>query len=454
MNINNVLTIAGSGLNSIGQQLSVVSQNVANANTAGYVSETLTQTAVVADGVGIGVKIGVATRHVDLHLQVDANAAAADAAGQGITAGSLGAIDAALGTPGSGTDLPGLLGALTDGFSALSGDPSNVTQQQKVVQAADALARGINALSETVASSRQKAQDQAVDTVASVNTALSTIGKLNSQIIAATARGSSTATLEDDRDRNIETVSAATGAKFLRQPDGSVLAALKGLVLPLNAKAGPLSLASAPLSSSGLPGSAPALFLNGQDVTPEVTSGQLGALLTLRDHTLPGIQSGLDGFAHSLASGFSNQGVVLFTDPSGAIPAGAGAGLTIQVAAAARANPALVRDGATPSGLAGDTTLIYSVLKGVLRSGPGSVTDQALTVTSNISSLASNATAELKTQQGVSTALSTRLASANGVSIDSELASLVQLQSSYAANAKVLASTDTIWRDLFAAVLP
>ena len=452
MNINSILTIAGSGLNSTGQQLAVISQNVANANTPGYAAESVSQTSVVADGVGIGVRTGVATRNVDVHLQADANAAAADAAGQKVAADSLNAIDAASGTPGSGSDLPGLLGALKDAFSGLSADPSNATQQRKVVQQAGALAQGINGLSLTIAKARQATQDKAVEAVVTANTALRTIGILNTQIVAAASRGSSTATLEDQRDINIQQVTKLTGAKFLHQSDGTTLAALKGLVLPLDAKTGPFSLASAPLSAATGAGSAPGLLLNGQDVTADINRGQLGALLALRDQTLPSLQSSLDGFASSLASGFNAQGVQLFTDPSGAIPAGAGAGLTIQVSAAAQSNPAIVRDGGSPSGLAGDPTLINSVLGGVLRGGAGTVTDQALTVTSTIASLAADASAKLTTQQGVSTALSTRLASSEGVSVDSELASLVQLQNSYAANAKVLASTDTIWSELLAAV--
>lgn len=453
MNINNIITIAGTGLSSASQQLAIISQNVANANTPGYAAETISQTSVVADGVGIGVRTGVATRNVDIHLQADANAAAAGTAGQQVTADALNSIDAASGTPGSGNDLSSLLGALTDAFSSLSSDPSNVTQQHKVVQQAGVLSQGINSLSQTVANARQKAQDQAFDAVTTANATLRTIGRLTIQIIAAASRGSSTASLEDRRDASLQQVTALTGVKFLHQPDGSVLAALKGLVLPLDAKTGPFSLTAALLSATSGAGSASGLLLKGQDVTSQVTGGQLGALLILRDQTLPSVQTSLDSFAQSLASGFNAHGVQLFTDPAGAIPTGAGAGLTIQVAAAAKANPAVVRDGASSSGLAGDPTLIDNVLNGVLRGGAGTVTDQALTVTSTIASLASNASTELATQQGVSTALSTRLASADGVSIDSELASLVQLQSSYAANAKVLASTNTLWSELLAAVV-
>jgi len=38
------------------------------------------------------------------------------------------------------------------------------------------------------------------------------------------------------------------------------------------------------------------------------------------------------------------------------------------------------------------------------------------------------------------------------VSVDSELSSLVQLQSAYAANAKVVAATETLWTTLLDSV--
>lgn len=452
MNINNVLTIAGSGIGSLSQQLAVVSQNIANANTPGYVVETATVSSVVAGGTGIGVRVGVASRNVDLHLQADAFAASASAAGQQVTSDALNAIDSTSGTPGSGTDLPSLLGAVTDAFSSLATDPSNATQQRAVVQRAGDLTQGLNRFAKTVADARQSAQDQAVADVATVNGALQTIGNLSIQITAGGARGESTAGLQDQRDAGIQTVVALTGAKFLNRPDGSVLGVLGGLVLPLDAKTGPFSLAPATLGPTAPPASSPSLLLSGQDVTSQVTGGRLGAELSLRDKTFPGLQSGLDHFAQTLATGFAGQGLTLFTDAGGNVPSLPGAALTLRVSALAQATPSFVRDGPTPGGLAGDATLINNVLNGPLGTSVGGVTDQAVNLSSGVSSLAADATFTLQTQKAISTALTAKLSTNEGVSVDSELANLVQLQNSYAANAKVLGSTDRLWTDLLAAV--
>ena len=453
MSLDGVIGIAGSGLDSVARRLAVVSQNVANANTPGYVRQMVPVAAASAGGIGMGVRTGAATRDLDTVLQADVFAAGASAAAQQARADALAAIDAASGTPGSGADLPGLLGALRDGLSALSGDPGNQARQSGAVQQAGALARGVNALAGTVADARQRAADGAVTDVGNANAALRSVGGLSRQIIEATSRGDSTADLQDQRDRALQTLSDLTGARFLRQPEGGVLVVAGGLVLPTDADgaAGPFSLASA----AAAPGAAaPPLLLSGQDVTGRLPGGRLGAQLALRDETLPGLQAGLDGFAQSLAARFSNQGLALFTDPAGAVPATVQPGFaqTIRVSDAVAATPAVLRDGAGPAGAAGASGLLERVLDRVLGSGANSLHAQARAISTTHAGLAAEAAARLDTDKAVQATLSAKLQSASGVSVDAELAELVTLQNAYAANARVLSATQAIWSGLLDAV--
>ena len=449
-----LLSIAGSGLDAISARLAIVSQNVANANTAGFTRKSVSITSETAGGVGIGVRSGVATRSVDQFLQADVFAASGELANQQVTSGALSAIDAASGTPGSGTDLSSLVGALRDAFSTLSTDPSNQTQQRQVVDRAGALVRGVNGLARTVGDARQAAQDNAVEDVRAANSALRQVSELSTQITAAASRGQSTADLEDSRDGALQTLSNLTGAKFLRQANGEVLGVTGGLVLPLGSSSGPFSLAPATIGAGTTPTSSPRLLLNGLDVTGQLTGGQLGAHLALRDSVLPSIQSGLDGFAQSLASSFQSNGLTLFTDGSGAVPGSVTPGLStaIQVAATAQATPSTVRDGSGPPGAAGAPGLIDTVLTKVLNNATGGLSDQAQELTASNAALASSASARLTTAQGVSTSLTTKLASSVGVSVDSELTDLVRLQTAYAANAKVITASQTIWTALLDAV--
>ena len=176
----------------------------------------------------------------------------------------------------------------------------------------------------------------------------------------------------------------------LVQSDGNMLITTTGgVALPTDGTANPLSTTSAnvPPGTYYPGGGIPAITLDGADITGQLTGGQLGANITLRDTTLPTYQAELDEFSQNLASRFSAQGLTLFSDPTGNVPAGGGVpaqqgyvgfAAEIQVNPAVQADPSLVRDGTDtiagsatgaaaftpnpPGGPAGFSTLINNVL--------------------------------------------------------------------------------------------
>ena len=454
MSLMGALGAATTGLDSIAKQLAVVSQNVANAGTPGYVRESAPVQDAGRSGVALGVRTGPAVRNLDEALQAQLLASSAGTAGQGVRSAALAGLDVASGKPGSGYDLPGLLGALRDGFSTLANDPANGTQQRQVITAADGLARGVNALGAAISDARQAAQDGIVADVGAANAALRSVGALSDQIIAAQARGVSTAGLEDARDQQVQVVSNLTGARFLRQANGDMLAVAHGVTLPLRGTSGPLVIQAAVLAPNTPAAAVPKVTIGGQDVTGSLTGGRIGANLALRDTVLPAVQAGLDGVAAAVASGFAGAGLPLFTDAAGAVPAGPAVGFAqgMQVSAAVRAAPAMLRDGTGPAGPAGSTALINTVLAGVLGGGGGSVAAQASSLTAGIAQDAAQAASTLDADTAAQSSLQTRLAADSGVSVDAELATMVRLQGAYAANAKVLAATDTMWQALLNSV--
>ena len=63
------LSIAMSGLANVNRGLAVISQNIANANTPGYVHETHQQSALGAGGLPLGVVSGLTVRDLNVALQ-------------------------------------------------------------------------------------------------------------------------------------------------------------------------------------------------------------------------------------------------------------------------------------------------------------------------------------------------------------------------------------------------
>src|SRR5437879_4567818 len=69
MSLTQALAAAVSGLRASQTGLSIVSANVANAETPGYVRKTAVQVATVAGGVGTGVRIDSINRELDQYIQ-------------------------------------------------------------------------------------------------------------------------------------------------------------------------------------------------------------------------------------------------------------------------------------------------------------------------------------------------------------------------------------------------
>jgi len=492
------LSVAASGLRNINQHLAVVSQNVANAGTPGYARQVVGQTSLAAEGQGMGVRTGVAERQIDLQLQSAALRQGATVAGLQVRQAALARIEAMHGTVGAGDDLPALLGKLAAAFSALAGDPASQPAQSGVVDAAGALARQANALHAGYASARQEAQDAVVADVAAANNALRELGTLSTRIVQDRALGHATADLENQRDAAKATLSRLLDARFVEQPGGDLLVATgNGIALPTRFDRAPLEVDAAALDATATypAGGVPAVTLRGADVTGGLGAGTLGANLALRDAVLPGMQAELDEFAHTLSLRFEEQGLRLFTDATGTVPA---AGTPVQAAyvgyagivgvnPAVAADASLVRDGThavagsatgasafTPNpaaGPAGFSTLARRVLDHALGDevqagvphaapaatglGPDGTRSASFRPPARLAAFATAlvaaqtrqsaaATDALDGAQALQTTLDGRMAQTSAVNIDEEMTRMLTLQGAYAANARIIAAVQTM----------
>jgi flagellar hook-associated protein 1 FlgK len=504
--IDSAFAIANTGLANIQAQLATLSQNVANASTPGYTQEVTTQTAVTANGAGLGVRTGPAMLDIDRVLQASVLQQNTIVSGLQTTQAALQPIDSVLGTPGSGNDIGSLLGKLQSGFSTLLADPSSQPQQSAVVAAASNLAQGINTLSNAYVTQAQAAQTDLQTAVKTLNTTLGSISQLNVQIANLKAAGQSTADAENQRNAAVTTLSSLLQISTVEQPNGMLqIFTPNGMTIPTDGGAtfainqGTPSTPIAYAPGGGMPDASNlTITLNGQPVTGHMAGGRIGADLTLLQHTLPTYQAELDEFAYGLTTRFAIQGLTLFTDGAGNVPSGGGAAAqtayvgyagSIQVNPAVTVNPALVRDGTdaitnssygisdfTPNpsgGPAGFTTLISRVLTGTFGTdGPPLATtglgaSGALTAPfaapATLAAYAGNLVAaqsqqsatvsgDLSTQQALQTSLAAKLNSSSGVNMDTEMSRMLTLQSAYGVNAKIIATIQSMFEQLLQAI--
>jgi flagellar hook-associated protein 1 FlgK len=505
MSLDTSLSIATSGIANINQAFTVISQNIANANTPGYAMEQTTGQSLVAGGLGFGVINGPTTLLTDQALLAEVFQQNANATSAQTTSNALSTISTALGAVGSGNDLGSLVTSLQNSFSALLNDPASSVQQEQVVSAAQSLTAQINAISASYAQASQGAQNGLQSGIASLTTDLQQVGSLSNQIIDLKASGQSTADLENQRNQVLSSISNLTDARFAEQPNGDMLVfTASGVQLPTRGTTMPSITAATTGATAYYPGGGlPGIMLGGQDITAALTGGSIGANLALRDTTIPTCQAQLDEFSETLATRFSAQGLTLFSDPNGNVPAGGGTPVQsgyvgfssiITVNPAVVTTPSLVRDGTqavagsptgasaftpNPNNLPGFTTMIDRVLNyslgtqvqagvtqpapnvtglgpnGNLSAGfaaPDDLVDFANTVTSTQAASSAAATSDATEQQATQTTLTGNLTAATGVDMDSQISLMVQLQNAYGANAKILTTIESMYSTLLQAV--
>ena len=501
MSLDAALRIASSGLAAVQRNIAQASQNVANADTAGYTRKSVTQRALTSGDSPAGLRTSEAQRAVDTALLAQLDASRASTAAATLRESLLTGIEDAHGD--SGQTLADGLSDLQNAFIALRDAPADPGAQQSVLAAAATMAERLNGVSQAIGTARQQAQDTLVSEVKAANAALRQVAGLTLQIRNGVGDA---AALEDQRDAAIASLAESLGVQAVKRSDGEVLLVARGgVVLPLDAEHDQLAVAEAMVQPGSGAAILPGITLNGLDVTAQLSGGRIGEAITLRDTTLPRYQAEADILATGLASRLESEGLRLFTDRDGSsVPdaSQAYAGSTqigfagrIRINPAVTADPSLLRDGThavagsptgasafTPNaadGPAGFTTLIDRVLTysfgaeaqdgqawpGLSTSGlgPDGTLASPFTAPTTLAAYATRLTAAQTGDRAAATAakeqssalkstLEDRFSQQSGVNADTEMAHIVSLQNAYAANARVLSTIQSLFETLLGAV--
>src|SRR6478609_10782372 len=146
MGLSTSLNTAIGGLNAAQVGIGVVSQNVANAGTTGYVRRSVSTNDSLS-GLTIGVQNTQVQRLLDKIVQHQLWQESAGAAYTSTRADALSNLDKLFGAPGSATALDSVYSSFTTSLQALKNDPSSYTNRTAVLDAASQLANRLNGLS-------------------------------------------------------------------------------------------------------------------------------------------------------------------------------------------------------------------------------------------------------------------------------------------------------------------
>ena len=423
--------------------LDTTSNNIANADTPGYSRQTVNfvETPPIEYGglmFGTGVQVGSIVSQSSGVLQLILNQ---DTQQQSQYSSYLTTMQQVqtLFNETSGTGLQSSITNFFNSLQQLSEDPSNTTDRQSVIVAAQSMAQNFNNASASLTSLQQNADASVSQSVNQINALTPQIAQLNGEISDAVSTGENAGTLEDQRNQLINQLANLIGVSEINAGDGNItVTTTSGAALVVGKQNFQLSAQADP--STGFQD----VYSLGSNITSSISGGALGGALQVRDTTIPSILSSLDSLASNLETSFNtvNQaGFDLNGNPGGNFfvppPAGgAGAAATMAVAITDPSQIAASKDGSP-----GDNSNLNAMLalqnQGIVNGQTPMNAYSSLVF--QIGSDVSTAQSEQQGSQASIQQVQNQIGSISGVSINEEAANLIQYQQAYQAAAQAAA---------------
>jgi flagellar hook-associated protein 1 FlgK len=339
MSLGSALSTAMSGLKANQAALSIVSSNVANAQTTGYVARGVNQVEVATGDTGASVLVTGVNRQLNQFIQTQLRTETAGGTYADQMASVLTQLQSVYGTPGSAGSLETAYSNFTTALQSLSTTSGSSSSQIAASNAAQALAQQLNATTQGIQTLRTNAEQDLNVSVGQANSAMTQIASLNTQLQGLSPTDPTAATLMDQRDAAINQLSqlmdirvSTTGNNqaSVYTTNGVELVGVQASKLSFNSQ-GTLSANSQwnsnPAKSSA--GTITCTLANGATVdmiaTNSISSGQIAADVTLRDKTLVQAQTQVDQLAASISSALSD------TTTAGTAVTGPPAGFSLDV---------------------------------------------------------------------------------------------------------------------------
>jgi flagellar hook-associated protein 1 FlgK len=466
------LSTTAGALNAYDQALLVTQNNVTNAQTPGFAKQTQVLDSVAFDpaaGDQGGVKAGAVQSSRDEYAEqaVRQHTVSLGAAQQNVSSlTSLQSLFDVSGTSGIATTLSNLF----QSFSAWGQTPTDPTAQQGVIDSASTLATSFNQAATGLANLSQTTDQQLQQTVSQVNQLAGQLQTDNQQIMQGNQND---AGLDAQVHSTLEQLSQYVNFTATKQSDGTQTVLIDGQTpLVIGGQQYNLSFSLAqpasppPVNPNGPP-HARILSSDGTDITSQTTSGQLGALVNLRNTVLPTYMgdSSQTGDLNTMAKQFADRvnqqltsgnisdgpppqpGVPLFTYDSTS---------NTNIAQSLAVNPDI-----TPSQLAAIAPGPPEVSNGVplalaQLANPSNAADQingeSYTafyggMAARVGSALSDATNQQTVQQSAVAQAQNLRQQTSGVNLDEEAATLVEFQRAYQANSQLITILNQITQD-------
>ena len=310
-----------SGLRATQASLALVSSNVANAETPGYVKKTLNQVAGTTGEFGSSVLINGVNRQLDQYLQTQLRTENSGASYSAVRSTYLANLQNVYGNPDESGTIENAFNTLLTAMQNLSTSPDSQSARIGAVAAAQAMAQQLNSTTQGIQNLRANAESGINDSVISANNAMARIAAINVQLQNNGQTDASTASLLDQRDQYIDQLSQLIDIRTVTNNLNQVTIFTNSGVQLVGTEASQLSFnAQGTMTPNTLYSNDPTKnnvgtitinFPHGGSYdmvsTNSIRSGKIAAYLELRDKTLVQAQAQIDQFAASMSSALSDK---------------------------------------------------------------------------------------------------------------------------------------------------
>ncbi|ADL00761.1 flagellar hook-associated protein FlgK [Brevundimonas subvibrioides] len=222
MSLNSILNIANSGLQAAQQQLRVVSDNVSNVNTPGYVRKIAEQTSLTTQGVGSGVEVTRIRLATDRFLQAASLSAGAEAARQGVRYELYDRIQSLFGDPGGDSGFFSQIDEVFSSFAASAEDPTSGPRRQDALFKAQAVFDEATRISGQIQAVREDADGRIQSAIEKANGLLQQIETLNTDIARATVLNGDASGAQTQQARLVDELSTLLDVQVTQRSVGGV----------------------------------------------------------------------------------------------------------------------------------------------------------------------------------------------------------------------------------------
>ena len=476
------LNSAAGAITAFENALNVSQNNISNAQTPGYVEQTATLESLPADsatGAAGGVTSGPVVSARDIYAENSVQQAQTTLGNWEQQVSTLQGLQTSFDITGS-SGIPGALNTLFSAFSTWSASPTDTTAQQAVLNAAQGVGQAFQQQANAISTTSATADSDLSNLVAQVNTIS---GRIQQDNIQAANGGTSDPSVQADLFNNLEQLSQIVPITSLRESDGTTTVLLDGqtpLVIGQQQYQISANLTvpqNPPPTYPSAPPNAQVLDSDGNDITSQVSSGQIGGLLQAVNGTLAQLQGSASqqGSLNQLAQTVADTVNTILTggnisdaDPTTGAPAVPGV-------------PLFTYNAANPTGIAASLSVASGITAGQLAAidpGPPEVDNGIPLALANLATpqtaadeingmsytqFYGNMAAQLGT--AISTAQSNQTTSqdavtqqqtlrqqSSGVDLNQEAIKVLQFQQSYDAATKMVSVLDQVTQDFLDAI--